>query len=409
MWTLFYIIYTLTTIRFLLHNGILALPIPKQRFKSKTSNRKILIQYPICNEPIEFVERFLKSLETIPKSERKRFLLQICDDSKVSILPYLQKRAKMPLKWVHLRRWDDRTNKKFRLKNKASNLNYGLSKAPKQYEYVCIYDADHVMEGSGLIKAANILEAESKTVCVQSRWVMNNINNSFLSMLQEQVIGVHLEREQVFKSVYNLMPIFNGAGAIFKREVVEKECNGWLERSVCEDVDITGFLGVRGYNFKVLPTWVTKIDNVTTWKEYRKQQHRWIKSNGQHIQNHTRDLTGIFTLKKLYFLSWNLGFCVAPLKWIIPAIMTYKFLTTGFIWLDWVLTSPHVFAWIASCLTWNNKVKWKGLYLYPIHYFTEHLVLFTQIKAWWVGFLWYKTKFDFEVTDKGRLNEKINS
>lgn len=401
-WTLFYIVYIITTVRFFLHSGVLAFPIPKQRFKRKESKRKILIQYPICNEPVEFVERFVKSLDSIPKEHRSRFLLQICDDSATSILPFL-KSIQIPIKWSYARRWGTRTGKNFTKKNKACNLNHGLSLAPKKYEYVCIYDTDHVMDGVGLIDAAEILEAEPKTVCVQSRWVMNNLTNTFLSKLQEQLIFVHIEREQTFKSVYNLLPIFNGAGALIKRHVVEKECGGWLERAVCEDVDITGYLGVRGYNFKVLPTWITKIDNVKTWKEYRKQQSRWIKSNGQHIQNHGRDLVGWLNPKKWYFMSWNLGFLFGFLKYIIPFVMTYKYLHTGFNWLDWALSSPHVFAWTASCLTWDNKVKWKGLYLYPLHYILEHGALFTQIKAFWIGLIWYDTDFKFEVTDKGKL------
>lgn len=34
---------------------------------------------------------------------------------------------------------------------------------------------------------------------------------------------------------------------------------------------------------------------------------------------------------------------------------------------------------------------------------TAHLVLFTQIKAWWIRFIWYNKDFEVEVTDKGKL------
>lgn len=400
MWTLFYIIYTLTTIRFLLHNGILAFPIPKQRFKSKKSNRKILIQYPICNESIEFVERFLKSLETIPKKERSRFLLQICDDSKVSILSYLKKRKQMSLKWMYLRRWDDKTNTQFRLKNKASNLNYGLSKAPKKYGYVCIYDADHVMEGTGLLKAANILEANPKVVIVQSQWNELKRLNTWLSILQEQILFVHIQREQTFKSKYNLWPIFNGAGAIVKRDIIMKEFGGFITQNVCEDTDISGLLNARGYQIKVLPTWKTYLDHVYSWKEYKKQQIRWAQGTGYTFQRHIRDNNG-WGLKKLYWLSWNLGHLVALTKYLIFYVIIYKWLNNiSFTYLEYIGCFVHIPAWIASGLTWNNKLHLRGFITYPLHFIVEHAILPYQIYGFWFGIINWKKHIDFVVTGK---------
>lgn len=396
LWKLYYLVYAFASIRFFLHTSVLAFPIPRQRFKYKKSNKKILIQYPICNEPIELIHRFLKSLETIPKEERHRVLLQICDDSS-SPIPFKSLSACVRL--AYTRRWDDISPHPHKIKNKASNMNYGLSRASKEYEYVAIYDADHIMDGTGLIKAAEILEAENKTVCIQSRWVPIKRLNTALSWLQEQIFHVHIEREQAFKSVYNLWPIFNGAGGIWKRDFVEEVFGGWIIFNPCEDTDISGLTNARGYKIKVLPTWTTLIDNVYDWKSYRTQQRRWASGNSIQLQRHLRDPYG-WGLKKLYWMSWNIGHLVGLTKWVIPAVMTYKYFTTGLTWLDWGLTSPHIFAWITSCVRWNNTPHYRGLITYPMHYLIEFAVLPWQLFGWVEGFIFWKTKNDFVVTNK---------
>lgn len=396
-WYCFYLLYFIVNIRFLIHKAPLAFPIPPARKYRRTKldiTDKILIQYPIRNEPKRVIARFFKTLYSIPEEERHRFKLQVLDD-------YDKYPENSPSKWglkcpvnvQYLKR-------RIRTGNKAGNLNYGLLNAKKEYKWVMIYDSDHQLDGKYIIEACEILKANPKICCVQSRWIQNNLDYSLLANLQNEVITCHLEREQTFRSYWNLYPIFNGAGAIWNRSIVEKECGGWLERCVCEDTDISGVMNMRGYKIHVLPKWVTKVDAVLNWKEYRKQQKRWIKGNGQQLQFHCRENKG-WGLKKLFWISWNMGFALSFSKYLIPFVMFYKwFYGMGFYWFEWAGLIPHFFGWVASLQNWENKVSLKRWYLYPLHYFTEHGALIQQTIGFWQGFIFWNKHHEFEVTKK---------
>lgn len=397
----FYFLVIFSSIRFFLHTGVLAFPIPEPvTYKRVKNNKKILIQYPIRNEPIEIIERFFKSLWTIPETERYRFLLQVLDDYDTEMTT----RFNSPISTVYLKRPK-------REGNKAGNLNYGLSKtSSKEYKFVAIFDCDHQIDGKGLIEAAEILEGNRNICCVQSRWVFDNIRDTFLSFLQEHFMGVHIEREQTWRSRYNIYPIFNGAGGLWNREIVEKECGGWLTRCVCEDTDISGVLNMRNYQIHVLPTWVTRIDLVEDWDSFQKQQARWIKGNGQQLQYHLRDPNG-WGWKKLYWLSWNIGFGLAPFKYVMPFFYLHKHFLLGleFNLVDKITLIPHLFAWVAAGQTWDNKICWKRILSYPLHYFIEIGVLHHQIEGFWTGYLNWRSHIEFDVTPKGMTAKIIRN
>jgi cellulose synthase/poly-beta-1,6-N-acetylglucosamine synthase-like glycosyltransferase len=377
------------------HTGVLAFPIRRHKSYLRTPiTKKILIQYPIRNEPKSIVDRFIKSLETIPVAHRHLFQLQILDDYDVA-MPELDT---IPcINFVILKR-SNRTG------NKAGNMNFGLKHVGPEFKYALIYDSDHQIDGSKIIEAAEILEANNELVCVQSRWVFNNTNNTALSILQEAILGSHIDREQTFRSAYNLYPIFNGAGAIWNLDFIRSTFGGWLPRCVCEDTDLSGEVNMMGKQILVLPTWTTKVDLVETWDAYGKQQKRWIKGNGQQFRYHL-PVKSVNPLKKLYWLSWNLGFALAFTKYLIPAVIAYKlFNDVSFTMVDKLAVVPHIFAWAASMQTWDNRFNSRRWWMYPTQFILELRVLHKQIAGFWDGFFNYRKNFVFDVTIKKDLS-----
>lgn len=390
-WWIFYAMYFSTSVRFFFHNGILAFPLPPRKKIEPTKLDKsdlILIQYPVRNEPREILERFFRSLESIPKEDRWRFRVQVLDDYDKKI-PW---RFKSSLKVSYLKR-------KNKAGGKAGNLNYGLRKANQKYKWVMVYDSDHVADGSRILSNIERMKSDEKLVCMQSRWIIQNKFGRPLSWLQDQFTHLHIDREQLFKSHYDLWPIFNGAGAIWKRDVL-KETNGWMERTISEDIDLSGYLQFRGYKIEVDPEWITGIDAVNNWPEYTKQQKRWSKGNGQRLRYHLEDPAG-WGFRKLYWISWNSGMVIAITKYIIPIIMILKAIgILPFFWYDWLGLIPHLFVLVASVQNWDNSFLIQYILLYPLHYFLEFRILHHQIKAFWEGFFGYKKEFEFEVTKK---------
>lgn len=391
-WQVFYWMYGLTSLRFFLHNGVLAFPLGKRRpeMEELGNGDLVLIQYPVRNEPVEILARFFKSLESIPEEERWRFTVQILDDYDQ---PLTWRPRNSPVAAYYIRRRN-------KTGGKAGNLNCGLRHAHRKFRWVMVYDSDHVADGSNILNQVRKMKADPKLCCVQSRWVIRNPFGGALSWLQEQFTHLHIDREQVFKSNMNLWPIFNGAGAIWRRETIEDECGGWMERTVSEDIDLSGHLQFRGYRIQVDPEWTTLIDAVDNWSEYRKQQRRWAKGNGQRLRYHLQDPKG-WGLRKLYWVSWNAGLAIAITKYVTPIIMILKALDfLPFFWFDWFGLIPHAFVMIASMQTHRNILAPRYAILYPLHYLTEFRILHTQIWAFWDGFLNYRKEFEFEVTEK---------
>lgn len=387
----FYVLYLIFSLRFFIHTGVLAFPIPGPvAYPRLRNNKRILIQYPVRNEPKEIIERFFKSLWSIPEGERHRFKLQVLDDYD-SVMSW---RFESPIETEYLKRQK-------RVGNKAGNLNYGLLHAGGYFKYAAIFDSDHEIDGKGLVEAVEILEANPNICCVQSRWVFSNPKESLLSVLQEHVMGVHIEREQTWRSRFDVYPIFNGAGGVWNLDIVKKECGGWLERCVCEDTDISGVMNMLGYKIHVLPTWETKVELVETWSGFRKQQNRWIKGNGQQFVYHLLDPRG-WSWKKAYWLSWNLGFFVSFTKYIFPCVVFYKYINDiPFNFIDHVGVLPHVFAWYGSAQTWDNKFCPQRLITYLFQFIIEFLVLDKQIEGFWHGLIYWDFHHDFVVTPKG--------
>ncbi len=394
----FYAIYFITTIRFFLHHGILVFPIPKKTLPKTKSTKNLLIQYPVRNEPEHLIQRFLLSLKSVPFKDRGRIHVQILDDyDSELVLSYETNNIISELAPISIRvlkrskRWG----------NKAGNMNYGLSKTClKTYPYVAIFDADHIVDGKGMIEALDVLEGNSDVICVQSRWVLGNLTNTPLSLLQEQTIRTHIEREQTFRSVYNIYPIFNGAGGIWKIKPVVDLFGGFIEENPCEDTDISGLVNSRGFKIKVISEWTTVIENVVGWSNFRKQQQRWAIGNGIQLQRHIRDPHG-WGWKKLYWLSWNLGHLFSLFKYPINLFIIYRItINPKFHLIELLAVIPHIFSWIASCLTWDNKLYCRGIFLYPIHFFIEQFVLPWQIYGFFKGFIKWNKHHDFVVTKK---------
>jgi hypothetical protein len=155
-----------------------------------------------------------------------------------------------------------------------------------------------------------------------------------------------------------------------------------------------------GKRIIVLPTWTTKVDLVETWEAYGKQQKRWIKGNGQQLRYHL-PVKSANQLKKLYWLSWNLGYALAFTKYLIPLMVAYKtFNGLQFTWVEYLALVPHLFAWIASAQTWDNKLDARRWWMYPTQFILELRVLHKQIMGFWDGFFNYRKNFVFDVTLK---------
>ncbi len=409
MVTAYLVILVAMNLRLLLHWGILAFPIKKpKKFLRKDHEHKILIQYPVRNEPLELVGRFLKSLETIPVEHRDRFHLQVLDDydNGEKLKAFLENQEVCVSKqYIRRPHRDDSSESVGRARNKAGNMNYGLLEAKDKYKYVAVFDSDHQVQDLGkMLDSTKIMEANPEIVVVQSLWQPDNDSNSPVSLLQQATLGTHLEREQVFRSYdrLDLHPIMNGAGAVMNLEWISSNVGYWLERAIIEDVDLSYEINRRGFKILTRQDWVTKIDNPESWGALREQWKKWACANGQLFRLHAA-LPSKNPIKKLFWLSWLFSFPLAPLKYLFLTYGTYRFFNgINLSIVEQACAIPHLLAWIGSAQTWNNRVHWRRLVLYPFQYVLELGILDMQIKSWYKGFFSHTKRFEFTVTPKGK-------
>jgi cellulose synthase/poly-beta-1,6-N-acetylglucosamine synthase-like glycosyltransferase len=397
-------ILVISNLRLLAYWGVLCFPLAKPKnFPKRVHNHKILIQYPVMNEPMELVDRFLKSLSTIPVEQRSRFHLQILDDYSK---PMIRSSVTPCISYEYIRRPKRSGYDPLclgRAKNKAGNMNYGLIRAGDEFKYVAIFDSDHQVRDFGkMLEATEIMESNQEIVVVQSRWVMANMNYTLVSLLQRIAMGTHLDREQTFKSYdrADLFPMMNGAGAVINLEWVKKNVGGWLERGIIEDQDLSYEIGRRDYKILVKQDWTTLIDNPESWGALREQWKKWACANGQFARLHW-GLSSKNKWKKLYWLGWLWSFALAPFKYLMLVYVAWGLIGEhSFGLIEQLCLIPHAMAWIGSSMTWDNKLDWRRAILYPFQYILELGIVDIQVRSWYKGFFGHKNKFEFTVTPK---------
>ena len=395
------VLLALCNLKLFLYQGFFVWQWSRRQLKRAPTNGKILIQYPIRNEHMSVVDRFIQSLITIPEKERYRFHLQILDDYDAP-MPELNFTPCISFEVI---RRTDRTgydpNSPGKARNKAGNLNYGLSQIRDDYQFIMIYDADHrIPDGSRIIEAANILEANPEIGIVQSRWVLSNLGFDLISFLQLQQIGSHIDREQTLRSYdrMDLYPIMNGAGAIFRMDML-KEIGGWHERTVTEDIDISFKINSMGKKILVFSEWETLIDCPKNWKDFRAQWRRWSEGSGQVARLHLSE-KGLSKAGKVFWLGWVFSFPHAPLKYLFLGVLIWRLIFGGAIhWVEWVCLIPHIFAWIGGARKWDGSIHWGRMILYPFQFILELGILDIQISGWYRGFF-SKKEIEFNTTPK---------
>jgi cellulose synthase/poly-beta-1,6-N-acetylglucosamine synthase-like glycosyltransferase len=395
-----------SALRMLWHQWPLAFHTGRRRvFKRRPSTGKILIQYPVMDEPLHLVKRFVASLQTIPAEHRHRFVLQVCDDYRTPLDPSLFDDCCLETRISRrkLRTGRDPRNPG-RARSKAGNLNHGLLEAGPGFAYVAIFDADHQVRDYGaMVDACDMLAANPGLWCVQSRWVMANLSPwSPLQILQEASMGAHVDREQTAKSADrgDALAIMNGAGAVMDLRYIRERFGFWLERAVTEDLDISYCAHRCGKKVLVRSEWETLVDNPETWDALRQQWKKWSQANGQLFRHHLKEKHPD-TLRWLTWLSWLSGFAWAPLKYVFAAVWAARLCSgAGLGVVEALCVIPHVVAWFAACQTWDGRLKPRMIWAYPLQYVLEFGILATQVRGFWQGFFTANQEIEFNPTPK---------
>lgn len=158
---------------------------------------------------------------------------------------------------------------------KAAALNYGVSHA--QGEIIATFDADSVPEPDALLKAVKYFE-DPAVAAVQGRICSINANENMLTQFLSYEGAVQYEAYIRGKDRLNLFVGLAGTCQFIRRSVLQ-EIDGWNEKNLSEDVELSLRLTERDYAIKYaseVRTWEESPNNI---RSLVRQRARWYRGN----------------------------------------------------------------------------------------------------------------------------------
>jgi len=158
---------------------------------------------------------------------------------------------------------------------KAAALNFGVQHA--RGEIIATFDADSVPECNAILNAVKYFENQ-QVAAVQGRICSINANENMLTKFLFYEGTVQYEAYMQGKDRLNLFVGLAGTCQFIRRSVLE-EVNGWNEKNLSEDVELSLRLTERDYIIKY-------ASEVRTWEESPndlrglvRQRARWYRGN----------------------------------------------------------------------------------------------------------------------------------
>ncbi len=253
----------------------------------------VSVLVPVRREPIEVVDRLLKSIASQSYPLERIEVVVVSDDD--------------PQRFEELRRLcsshrskglDVLAIRRGSLKGyKAGALNYGLKLCSG--EYVAVFDADSVLERGFLEKAIGYLEHNEWCEAVASRWVPLNQQESPVAEAQGFSMSFMTRVFFDVRSRLGFPTILLGSGTVYKKSFLEG-VGGWSEDVLAEDIDLTLKAMLSGRRTAFLSDLEVAVEVPPTYLAFRQQQSRWIYGLAQLLRKYI-----VKVLRSRCPLSWK--------------------------------------------------------------------------------------------------------
>jgi cellulose synthase/poly-beta-1,6-N-acetylglucosamine synthase-like glycosyltransferase len=240
----------------------------------------IAIQVPAYNEPLEVLEKTLRSLAEL---DYPRLLVQVVDNNTPdeAVWKPLEKlcgELGSRFQFMHLADWPG---------FKAGALNEATRRLPPEYEVISIVDADYVVEAGFLEELAGYF-ADPKVAFVQSPqnyrdWEDDGYLRS-LFYSYRYFFDVSMPSRAHRDAI-----IFAGTMGLIRRSALE-EVGGWNQDCVTEDSEMSLRLLGRGYNGVYDPVARGSGLMPLSFDGLKKQRFRWALGGIQILRLHWREM-----------------------------------------------------------------------------------------------------------------------
>lgn len=235
----------------------------KNMLKKKRNFPFISIIIPAKNEE-KVIGRLLKALLKI-KYPKDRMEIIIVEDGSNDRTPQICN--KFVQEYPRLIKFFHRSTSN----GKPSALNYGLKYA--KGDLIAVFDADNVPQPDVLLKVVKYFD-DPKVAAVQGTTCAINADQNMLTKLIAYEEALWLKNYIQGKDILNLFVPLTGSCQFIRRDIVE-EINGWDERFLSEDVEMSARLTELGYKVRYAPDIISWQEAPSSIIQLIKQRIRW--------------------------------------------------------------------------------------------------------------------------------------
>lgn len=189
-------------------------------------------------------------------------------------------------------------------RGKSRALNVGLAAA--RGEIIAVYDADNLPHPDALrILVLNLL-ADSRCGAVLGKFRTLNRNRNLLTRFISLETLTFQWTVQAGRWLLARVAILPGTNYVIWKHILT-ELQGWDERAITEDSDLSMRIYGHGYHIKFTPHAVSYEQEPETLRVWVRQRTRWVRGNNYVVIKFLKGLFGfpsrIVALELLYFLA----------------------------------------------------------------------------------------------------------
>lgn len=260
-------------------------------------------------------------------------------------------------------------------RGKGAALNRGLKFA--QGEIVAVYDADNLPEKDSLRKLVLELISHPRLAAVTGLFRAYNRHRNLLTRLINLESIAFQWIIQAGRNFFLKIAFLAGTNYVIRREILET-LQGWDEKALTEDTELTLRIYELGWRVKFLPsavTWEQEPEKLVTWI---RQRTRWARGNNELI---LRQIKNIFRgrisstsleMANLFYLYYFfiLAIIISDVFFILSAAGLVTLRLPGPYFELWILAFSLFVLEILVALAMEKEDSWLNFLLALLAYFT---------------------------------------
>ncbi|MFB1049846.1 glycosyltransferase [Paraliobacillus sp. JSM ZJ581] len=161
-------------------------------------------------------------------------------------------------------------------KGKSGALNNGLKIATG--EIICVYDADNTPESKAIYYLVLAMMNDPKAGAIVGKFRVNNAKKNLLTKFINIETICFQWMAQAGRWFWFKVTTIPGTNFAIRRSIIE-ELNGWDEKALAEDTELTIRVYNLGYHIRFFPAAITWEQEPEHWKVWWKQRTRWARGN----------------------------------------------------------------------------------------------------------------------------------